>query len=190
VLDTSAGFGSRMGATLLAGNNYCGIDPNKKLFAKLKENYFFYKENELISKKQKCGLYCQGSEIFIPELQNKFDVSFTSPPYFNLETYSQDDGQSIKKFSDYDKWVKFFVVPTVQNTYKYLKTGGYAMINIKNLNKKYPLYDDFYSAFKNVGGFEFVEVFDMQIKTKKNYGMGTKCDIPDKEPVMVFRKVQ
>jgi hypothetical protein len=188
VLDTSAGFGSRMSSALLSGNNYCGIDPNKKLQVKLKELSDFYTDSGLC--KNKPYLICGGSEVLYKELVNRFDVSFTSPPYFNLEYYSDDDSESTKNYDNYSNWVSNYVIPTVQNTYEYLKVGGIAMINIKNINKKTPLFDDFYTAFSNIEGFDFVEVFDMKIQSKKNYGMATGGDISQVEPVMVFRKVK
>lgn len=190
ILDTSAGFGSRMSASLLHGNNYCGIDPNKNLFEKLKEYLLFLRSNGVIQDNCKCGLYCRGSEELLPELENKFDISFTSPPYFNLEKYYEDDKESTKNYGDYQKWIENFVYPTIFNTYKYLKIGGYGMINIKNLNKKYPLYDDFYKAFTSIDGFSFIELIDMKISSKKNYGMNANYEIPDKEPIMVFKKIR
>lgn len=190
ILDTSAGFGSRMSASILSGNNYCGIDPNKNLFGALKNYLSFLRKNSVIKNEIKCGLYCKGSEVFLPELTNVFDTSFTSPPYFNLERYCSDDYQSTKNYDNYELWVSNFVYPTIENTYKYLKVGGYAMINIKNINKKYPLFDDFYKAFESVNGFEFFEIFDMELSSKKNYGMSGNYQIPSKEPVMVFRKIK
>ena len=86
----------------------------------------------------------------------------------------------------------YFVCPTVENIYHYLKIGGYAMINIKNLSKNNPCFDSFYKAFEEIDGFEFVEVFDMAIK-KKQYGMNydnAKGVINNKEPIMVFRKTK
>lgn len=187
VLDTSAGFGSRMSAALISGHNYCGIDPNKQLCNKLKEYHSFLTRNGIVDTSQRFGLYCKGSEIEISDLKNKFDVSFTSPPYFNLEKYSDDDFESTKNYGNYSLWVERFVKPTVLNTYSYLKCNGYAMINIKNLSKKLPLYDDFFAAFSLVDGFEYVETFDMTI-AKKQYGLRGTGDIENKEPVMVFRK--
>lgn len=192
-LDTSSGFGSRMSAVLLSGNNYCGFDPNAKLNTKLKDLLFFYKNNNLISQNQKCGLYCCGSEVYKSELNDTFDVSFTSPPYFNLEKYSDDNSNSTLNYSNYTLWVEEFVKPTVENTIKYLKVGGYAMINIKNINKKETCYDDFFNLFNNSESMEFVEVFDLNIQSKKQYGMkynNQKGDIEPKEPIMVFRKVR
>lgn len=190
ILDTSMGFGSRMSAVLLSGHNYCGFDPNVKLYNKLTEYKNFLYNNNVISKEQKCCLRCSGSEIYFDNMKNAFDISFTSPPYFNLEKYADDKSESTKNYNNYDLWVKNFVIPTVQNTYKYLKIGGYAMINIKNINKKETCFDDFFNAFKNISGFEYVETFDMKIK-KKNYGMAEgKGDIKNSEPIMCFRKVK
>lgn len=191
-LDTSCGFGSRMSAVLLSGHNYCGFDPNEELMKQLKSYQKFLKENNVISNEQRCGLYCQGSEIHRPELDGLFDVAFTSPPYFNLEKYSNDNSESTKNYNNYSVWVKNFVYPTVQNIYHYLKIGGYAMINIKNINKKETCYDDFFKAFQSISGFEYVETFDMEI-IKKQYGMqynNQKGNIENKEPIMCFRKVK
>lgn len=135
ILDTSMGFGSRMSAVLISGHNYCGFDPNEKLFEKLKQYKTFLYDNEVVDKTQRCGMYCHGSEIFRPELEGLFDVSFTSPPYFNLEKYYNDISESTKNYNNYDMWLECFAKPTILNTYKYLKIGGYAMINIKNLTR-------------------------------------------------------
>lgn len=193
-LDTSAGFGSRMSAVLLSGHNYCGFDPNHELQLKLKHYYKWLKENGVIESTQRCGLYEQGSESYRPELADLFDVAFTSPPYFNLETYSDDGSESTENYDNYDLWIEKFVKPTIHNTYRYLKVGGYAMINIKNLTRggKEPLFDDWFRLFKTHGGFEFVEIFEMKHQGKKNYWMNTNYNKETyqgfKEPIMSFRR--
>lgn len=191
-LDTSAGFGSRMSAVLLSGHNYCGFEPNVKLISQLKAYYRWLKDNNQLMNNQRCRLYCQGSEVFIPSLVNMFDVSFISPTYFNLEKYSDDDSADTLNYNNYHNWVMWFVEPTVINTYTYLKVGGCAMINIKNLSKKETCFDDFFRAFSMVTGFEYVETFDMTI-LKKQYGMAynnEKGEIKNKEPIMVFKKIK
>ena len=194
-LDTSAGFGSRMSSVLLSGHNYCGFDPNPKLFAQLIDYKNWLREHNVIDKSQRVGLYKHGSEVHRPELDNMFDVSFTSPPYFNLEKYADDDSESTKNYNNYDLWLEKFVKPTIDNTYKYLKVGGYAMINIKNLTRdgKQPLFDDWGKMFKNHGGFKFVEIFEMKHQSAKNYHMNTNYDKSAykgfKEPIMSWRKV-
>jgi hypothetical protein len=196
VLDTSCGFGSRMSAVLLSGHNYFGFDPNKELQEKLFECAKFYYDNGFIDSEQKCDLYSTGSENFIPELENTIDVSFTSPPYFNLETYSNDGGASTENYNNYQAWLEYFVKPTIMNTYRYLKVGGYAMINIKNSTRggKEKLFDDWYNIFCSIGGFEPYEVFEMNQTSTKVVGMYANYDPTHyqgaKEPVMCFKKVR
>ena len=186
-----------MSAVLLNGATYCGFDPNLRLVNKLNECARFYRENNLISKNQKYYVYSCGSEVFKPELCNKFDVSFTSPPYFNLEKYSEDSGASTKNYNNYELWLEEFVKPTIENTYRYLKIGGYAMINIKNLThgRKELLFDDWFKIFNEHSGFEFVEIFEMNHQAKRNYTMDYNYRTREnyqgfKEPIMVFRKVK
>lgn len=199
-LDTSMGFGSRMSAVLLSGANYYGFDPNEELFSKLVECKDFYYEHDVVNREQKCGLYCQGSEIYRPELDNMFDVAFTSPPYFNIEKYADDKYASTKNYDNYEFWIEDFVRPTIDNTCRYLKDGGYLMINIKNISRprnntntpKHKLFDDWFEILNNRDDLEFVEVFDIEIE-KRQFGMSSTYTMEEfngfKEPVMVFRKV-
>lgn len=191
-LDTSMGFGSRMSGALLSGNNYFGFEPNNTLYEQLVSYKNWLLNNNYISQDTICNFYNCGSETYQPDLENSIDVSFTSPPYFNLEKYANDNSASTKNYNDYSKWVEEFVIPTVENTYKYLKINGYAMINVKNLTKSNPCYDDFFKAFSNITGFEFIENLDLSI-IKKQYGKqwdNKKGVISNKEPIMVFRKVK
>lgn len=196
ILDTSMGFGARMSAVLLNGHNYYGVDPNKELFTKLNQYLDFLKNNDCIDTNQICEMRCQGSEKYISQWDNLFDVCFTSPPYFNLEKYSNDDSESTKNYNNYELWINNFVKPTIDNIYKYLKVGGYVMINIKNLSNKgkESLFDDWFDIFSNHSGFEFVEVFEMTHQSKKHYT--DNCNYTKeqytgfKEPVMCFKKVK
>ena len=196
ILDTSAGFGSRMCGALLSGHSYYGIDPNRELMGKLKECYSFLKENGQLNADQECKLYCQGSETFIKDLENSCDIMFTSPPYFNLETYSDDECMSTLNYDNYGQWLNKYVKPTIDNIYRYLKVGGVAMINIKNLTSrgKEKLFDDWFEIFSQHGGFEFVETFEIKHQSKKNYTMNCNYSADSykgfKEPVMVFRKIK
>lgn len=195
-LDTSSGFGSRMSAVLLSGNNYYSTDPNPNLHEKLFECAKWMYDNGFIKENQHCELIKQGSEVFVEEWENMMDVSFTSPPYFNLEKYCDDNSASTQNYDNYDLWLENFAKPTIDNTYKYLKIGGYAMINIKNMTngKKLNLFDDWLELFNQHEGFEFVEIFNMEQTSKKVVGLyanydKSKANNQNIEPVMVFRKV-
>ena len=129
-----------------------------------------------------------------------FDVAFTSPPYFNIEKYADDKYASTKNYDNYEFWIEDFVRPTIDNTCRYLKDGGYLMINIKNISRprnntntpKHKLFDDWFEILNNRDDLEFVEVFDIEIE-KRQFGMSSTYTMEEfngfKEPVMVFRKV-
>ena len=38
----------------------------------------------------------------------KFDLVFTSPPYYTLERYTQEDNQSWKKYKQLQDWLENF----------------------------------------------------------------------------------
>ena len=196
ILDTSAGFGARMLTALLTGNSYYGIDPNQKLNQNLNECLSFLRDNDVITDSQKCKLFCQGSETFIPELVNTCDIMFTSPPYFNLETYSKDTCASTKNYNDYNGWLSEFVEPTIDNIIKYMKVGGVIMINIKNLthHKRNPLFDDWKRIMESKDSLKYVETLEINHQAKKYYTKSCNYNVDQykgfKEPVMVFRKVK
>lgn len=147
--DACCGFGSRMSSALLSGCNYYGTDVNEELIQCLETSSSFLRKNHFT--RGKTDIRLQGSEERIEEWVGKMDISFTSPPYFNLEYYSNDSYKSSQNYHNYDLWKKEFVRPTCENIHSYLKNGGYALINIKNLSSKQPLFDDFVEEFLKLG---------------------------------------
>ena len=191
ILDTSCGFGSRMLATILNGANYYGFDPNKELYGCLQNCHKWLVDHKKVPEDRVCDIHCCGSEEHVPELDGKMDLSFTSPPYFNVESYSDDNGASTRNLDNYEGWLCEFVAPTLVNTFKYLKVGGIAMINIKNLSRgqKKPLYDDFMRGFQAIPGFEYVETFSMKHQHKRTLKEDMTY-VGFEEPVMVYKKVK
>ena len=105
------------------------------------------------------------------------DLSFTSPPYFFLECYTEDSqngdlstGQSAGKGANYANWIRDFMYPTIINHFNYLKPGGYYIYNLKDLpaDKLY-LYSDWLSACLDVG-FELIEQPEMVLKSRRQFG--------------------
>ena len=105
------------------------------------------------------------------------DVSFTSPPYFFLECYTEDSqkgdlstGQSAGKGANYMTWLKEFMYPTIINHFNYLKPGAYYIYNLKDLPKDgLYLYSDWLSACLDVG-FELIEQPEMILKSRRQFG--------------------
>lgn len=183
VFDSSSGYGSRMLAAHFAKNivEYLGIDPNTADHCQDEIKYL----DEKFDTGTKKTVLKMGSEDFTPEkfpqYQNYFDLSFTSPPYFDTERYSQDETQSWKKFPTYAGWVKGFYQQTIYNTCDALKVDGIFSINIfekvpniKELtklflaNKGFYVYQtDRYLLKTMPGGHKDKETGEMIIKTRE-----------------------
>lgn len=194
ILDYSCGFGSRMLGCLSSKYNYryFGIDPNTDLCKHLNAMGKFIQETKPCIYK----IFCQGSEETVDILENKIDLAFSSPPYFNLEIYNNEPTQSTAKFSDYERWLKYYVEPTIQNIYRYLKDDGLFILNIKNMTRggKEPLLDDWIKIAEQ-NGFKLREIENMKHQTSKKALAKYKAEkgenykyTGDSEPLVIFVK--
>jgi hypothetical protein len=120
IFDYSCGFGSRMLAAMSLDMEYYGCEPNLKTFANLFKLGDFLKEYT----KGSYFIKSTGSEETIFK-QDYFDFAFSSPPFFDYEIYSQDPGQSIKKYPIYEEWLIKFWKKTIENCKASLIPGGY-----------------------------------------------------------------
>lgn len=128
VLDGSSGHGDRiLGAAAAGVLVYHGVDPNPMLRSsydsiidflrsKGKENYHLITEDFL-------------QVNFVPET---YDTFFTSPPFWDYETYSDDPKQSISKREDLQTWISQFLLPYLRKAWSAIIKGGYMAIYISN----------------------------------------------------------
>lgn len=125
VLDFSSGWGDRLvGFAFSNADTYTGIDPNESLQDGYKQ-IIDTLDIKGVSMNVACG------EDF--NHKRTYDLVFTSPPYFNVERYTQDDTQSFKKFRTLDEWLYGFLFQTLTNAYNHLEDGGYMVINISDV---------------------------------------------------------
>lgn len=179
IYDYSCGFGARMLGCLASQYNYkyLGTDPNSELFVSLNKFAPFVCDN--LDRGRDYDIRCQGSEVFVPEWENTVDMSFSSPPYFTMELYSDDEGQSVNKYKEYDAWVKNYVQGTLNNIYRYTKKGGIHAVNLKNTDGKRMLEDWCLCAlkagfklkrFEKINGEEGFLVKKMAHQSQRNFG--------------------
>ena len=97
-------------------------------------------------------LYNNGAEFILPILEEKYDLAITSPPYYNLEIYSNENTQS-HHYGTYDEWYNKFLKPVVYGVLERLIDGGKSCWSVKNFktNKNYNLYDDIVKLHKEKG---------------------------------------
>jgi hypothetical protein len=126
-----------------------------------------------------------GSEDFLPS-KNSLDLCFTSPPYFNLERYSDEDTQSFVKFKTKDEWVNGFLKKTIENAYIGLKSGRYLIINIADKKGKYNLnLENETKKLANEIGFTYIRTIKYALS---NVNLKNKKDKFKYEPIFVFKK--
>jgi hypothetical protein len=134
IIDYSAGWGARAIAAGSLGLEYYGIDP--LTYSKCNDLMTFFD----IKGKTING----GSEdnAAFAEIPKDCNLAFSSPPYFNLETYSVDDSQSYNKFKDYKSWLDVYWAGTVENCFNHIKEGGKFILCVVDTVGKFSLATD------------------------------------------------
>ena len=146
VLDVCVGWGGRMlGSVCVNGVAYTGIEPCSKTFRGLE------RMRDALAL-QNVVLYKDMAENVLPTLECKYDVALTSPPYYNLEKYSDEATQS-HNYGKYEDWVVKFLKPVIHGVLDKLVEGGKSCWSVKNFktDKKYNLYDDVVRLHKEKG---------------------------------------
>ena len=138
VLDFSAGWGDRL-AGFYCGettSHYVGLDPNTLNHPNYERQVEFYKKHQTFFEEDKyVDMFCCPAEDFTDyDLYNDyFDTIFTSPPYFDVEKYSDEDTQSYKRYKTIDSWNKNFLHETLRLIIPTLKENGILAINIADV---------------------------------------------------------
>lgn len=137
ILDFSMGWGDRLCGFYASefGKHYIGIDPREENHPIYKEQQKFYeKHNGFFEHKRTTEFHITPAEDFdFSPYKNTVDLIFTSPPYFNIEKYSDSDTQSWVRYKEIDIWNKEFLHKALGNMIQTLKSGGTMAINISDV---------------------------------------------------------
>ena len=138
ILDFSMGWGDRLAGFYASdyGKHYVGIDPRKENHPIYNEQSEFYEKHlGFFEHERKSEFHCSPAEEFdFSQYEDYFDLVFTSPPYFNVERYSYDDTQSWVRYKSIEDWNTDFLQKTLKNLWSSIKTGGYLLVNISDVN--------------------------------------------------------
>jgi DNA modification methylase len=155
--------------------NYLGFDTNKRAFS----DFLNILQHECkIAPGCNVNIECRDSTIFLPELKSKFDLCYTSPPYFNFEEY----GGNTEHFSGcktYEDFHKKITAPVFINVHQYLISGGILALQ---LEKKKVLVKKWKSVILSLG-FDLLES-RLTGQEKEKYSMMSKRD----QSLLVFVK--
>jgi len=178
VIDFCSGFGGRLvGFWKSNVTEYIGIDPNKNI----DYNSILKWVGENDPQKKRVSIIRKPAEsVDFSSLGGEFDFVFTSPPYYDLEVYSDDKTQSVSRYKTYDVWFDKFLKTVLDKSIDVLKINGYIAINIQNI-KNYNIADDmcnFLDSKKNLEREKDI-VYKKSSKTKKNL-----------ERIYLYRKIK
>lgn len=188
VLDFSSGYGGRMMGAMTSNfrYHYTGIDPNTRTYTGL------VALGELINE---CGhgsgyeMYHLPSEDFDPE-PGSYDAAFSSPPYFNLETYTDEETQCMVRCSNLDAWFELYVTPTLKMLHRALADDGIYAVNIadyKTGKDQYKIVDR-WIALSQALGFKHVETLQMLLNVRPGVGNERDKKLFKSEGIYVFQK--
>ena len=186
IYDFSAGYGGRMLGALSSKNNYkyIAVEPNTETYENLLN---LGKHIESVTGREKSfNIYKMGSEEFKTKQTNFVDFAFSSPPYFNLEKYSNEETQCYNKYQEINEWLEGYVRPTIKNIYRVLKKEGKYAVNIADfkVGSKNVAFVDEWIKISEEEGFKLINTISMKLTTRK--GVGHKGD--KKEGIFVFAK--
>ena len=187
VYDYSCGYGGRL-LGIGSSNfkyNYIGVEPNTETV-----NYLNYLNDVIDEATGVRGTIIQSvSEDHQPE---DIDCAFSSPPYFNLEKYSNEETQCMVQFTTLDEWFDGYVAPTMKNIHQGLNSDGFFATNIadyKTYSQKEPvLVVDRWVELAEKIGFKHTETIKMMLNTRPGVGNDRKEGREKWEGVYVFRK--
>lgn len=187
VLDFSSGFGGRILGAMTSNMryHYTGIDPNTDTFRGLDALGSLI--NEVVGTRYE--MYNTVSEEFDPEA-GAYDAAFSSPPYFNLEIYTDEPTQCMNRYTNMDAWFEHYVEPTLRMLHKGLDKDGIYAVNIadyKIAKEEFKILDRWIELSKKMN-FEYQETVQMMLNTRPGVGNGKMDKVQKFEGVYIFKR--
>lgn len=185
VFDYCMGYGHRLLGSLVSNKNitYVGTDPYKKSYESnvAISNFFNSKVPDL---NRTVDLYNLGSENFCDEKYlGKVNLAFSSPPYFDLEIYEDNESQAYHK--GYDHFINVWWEKTVQNIEKMLCKNGLFILNVKDIVDNKYLSKDMIEVLEK-HGFEFFDKLNLRYTKNAMFRTSTTTKL---EPIYIFKKM-
>jgi len=169
IYDPCAGWGERLITCAALGIEYKGIDINPNVVEGHKRIIKHYNLD-----KNKYQVYCcdSGSQSTEDNLTNEYDATFTCPPYWNEEIYT-DAGAENLSYKEFLDWWKQVIINSNTDLFAY------------QINQKYK--EDMNKVLKDLG-YEFIEEIILPQKsshfTREKNGVNKKKEY---ESIQVFK---
>lgn len=185
MLDPCAGFGDRWIAAMRSKKitQYVGVDPNPDMHPVYRKMERFFKDN---NPHRPYVRNTKGTFIQAPfedaEIKGEFDLVFTSPPYFNLEIYKEDEEQSISRYPTVKLWIQGFLHTLLEKSWSHLRKKGYMVIILNDPKGLKPSLVE--ATIRCVQGFD-----DAKYLGILSYSEFDEHSLKSPQPMMIWRKI-
>lgn len=178
LFDPCAGWAGRLLGTAAAGWNYVGCEPCNDTYEGLCGVRALLQRHGVLSN---ILIHNDPAEVVLPDLRSrKFDVVLTSPPYFNLEVYDSDEGQSYNKFTSYEQWRDNWLYDVIDQSLSLLVDDGLSAWNVMNTRK--------HSLVEDVISFHDQNGWDLETTVGFQSPLANIRKLKNKDVTYVFRK--
>ena len=131
VIDFAAGFGGRLLGCLTLDREYIGIEPSTRQMNGLRRTVRVLGCTGILPGRAVLHQGC-AEDVLGTFLSVKAQLVFSSPPYYDWERYSRQPNQSYIRYRSYDEWVRGFLVPVIDQSYRMLDSEGRLVLNVSN----------------------------------------------------------
>lgn len=165
VFDPCIGWGGRMlGTCCLDGCHYTGCEPYTKTFHGLK------KMSKDLNIEKSIEIYNEPVENVLERLDDKtYDACLTSPPYYNLEIYTDEETQSINMYPTFESWLEKFIDPIIEYVCSHVTKVSCWSVKDINTDNEYNILDNII-LLHDYYGWEYIGEHCLQknVSGKKN----------------------
>ena len=153
IIDPFAGGSVRGVIAACLGRSYTGIDLSKNQVEANKEQ--FAEMNKKFSDIKGTATWINGDSLYCKELaEDKYDMLLTCPPYYDLEVYSEEEGD-ISNCDTYEEFMQTFE-KIIDNACSMLKDNSFAVCVVGDVRDKktgayYNFVGDTVNAFRKAG---------------------------------------
>ncbi len=181
VLDFSAGYGGRLLACSTLDRKYIGIDPAAKQVRGLN-----HMRRDLESITRTDSLILKGcAEDLLPDRHTgSVDLVFSSPPFYNIEMYSDEPSQSSQRYGTYEQWSSCFLWVIIAESRRILRRRGYLAIHVPSPDR-HPLGVDALAFASKLFDLHTTVNIEMTSRPLQRAGNGGTIR---SEPIYVFKK--
>lgn len=181
VLDFSAGWGDRLIGSMAANiERYTGVDPNLDIPYDEIERFF----KGRFDIKTKVNIINKPFEEVEDSELDTYDMTFTSPPYFDLEIYTDDPTQSIHKRNTVDQWLNEFLYASLRKCIRH--TRKYIVLVINDIRGEASYVTKILKELDTWNSVEYMGV--ISYGKERTYGREVKTT--EAQPMWIWRVVE